>query len=39
MCSSTFWAVSKILHKKECASLSARCVAGFDLLSAELCSD
>ena len=34
-----FGAASKILHKKECSSLSARCLAGSDLLSAELCSD
>ena len=35
----SFGATSKILHKKECSSLSARCLAGSDLLSAELCSD
>ena len=35
----SFGAASKILHKKEYSSLSARCVAGSDLLSAELCSD
>ena len=35
----SFGAESKILHKKECSLLSARCLAGSDLLSAELCSD
>ena len=35
----SFGAVGKILHKKECSLLSARCLAGSDLLSAELCSD
>ena len=32
----SFGAISKILHKKECSSLSVRCLAGSDLLSAEL---
>ena len=32
----SFGAASKILHKKECSSLSARYLAGSDLLSAEL---
>ena len=36
---SSFGAASKILHKKKCSSLSARCLTGSDLLSAELCSD
>ena len=36
---SSFGAVSKILHKKEIFSLSARCLAGSDKLSAGLCSD
>ena len=35
----SFGASNKILHKKECSSLSARCLTGSDLLSAELCSD
>ena len=35
----SFGAGNKILHKKECSLLSARCWAGSDLLSAELCSD
>ena len=35
----SFGAASKILHKKEWFSLSARCLAISDLLSAELCSD
>ena len=35
----SFGAVGKILHKKECSLLSARCLAGSDILSAELCSD
>ena len=35
----SFEAASKILHKKKCSSLSARCLAGSDLLSVELCSD
>ena len=35
----SFGAASKILHKKECSSLSAKCLAGSDLLSAELCSE
>ena len=34
-----FGAESKIPHKKECSSLSGRCLAGSDLLPAELCSD
>ena len=35
----SFGAASKILYKEECSSSSARCLAGSDLLSAELCSD
>ena len=35
----SFWAARKILHKKECSSLSARCLTGSDLLSAELYFD
>ena len=35
----SFRVASKILHKKEYFLLSARCLAGSDLLSAELCSD
>ena len=35
----SFGKASKILHKKESSLLSARCLAGSDLLSAELCSD
>ena len=35
----SFGASSKIIHKKECSLLLARCLAGSDLLSAELCSD
>ena len=35
----SFGAARKILHKKECSSLSAKCLAGSDLLSAELCSE
>ena len=35
----SFGAASKIFHKKKCSSLSARCLTGSDLLSAELCSD
>ena len=34
-----FGAASKKLHKKEHSSLSARYLAGSDLLSVELCSD
>ena len=34
----SFGAASKILYKKNCL-LSARCLGGSDLLSAELCSD
>ena len=35
----SFGASSKIFHKKKCSLLLARCLAGSDLLSAELCSD
>ena len=35
----SFGAASKKRHKKERSSLSARCLAGSDLLSVELCSD
>ena len=35
----SFGATSKMLDKKECSLLSARCLAGSHLLSAELCSD
>ena len=35
----SFGEASKTLHKKEYSSLSARCLTGSDLLSAELCSD
>ena len=35
----SFEAASIILHKKECSSLPARCLASSDLLSADLRSD
>ena len=35
----SFGAASKIIHKKECSSFSARWLAVSDLLSAELFSD
>ena len=35
----SFGAASRKLHKKESSLLSARCLAGSNLLSGELCSD
>ena len=35
----SFGAARKILHKKECSLLLVRCLAGSDILSAQLCSD
>ena len=35
----SFGVASETLHKKKCSLLLARCLAGSDLLSAELCSD